>query len=52
MHYKNKILDVAVKIAINQILKHYEDSFSNGVHYCNWDNVCEAIHELLNIQED
>ena len=52
MHYKNKILDDAVEIAIKHILKQYEDSFSNGIHYCNWDDVSEAIHELLNIQEN
>ena len=52
MHYKNKILDEAVEIAIKHILKQYEDSFSDGIHYCNWDDVDEAIHELLNIQEN
>ena len=52
MHYKNKILDEAVEIAIKHILKQYEDSFSNGIHYCNCDAVSEAIHELLNIQEN
>ena len=52
MHYQNEILDEAVEIAIKHILKQYEDSFSNGIHYCNWDDVSEAIRELLNIQED
>ena len=52
MHYKNKILDEAVEIAIKHILKQYEDSFSNGIHYCSWDDVSEAMHELLNIQEN
>ena len=51
MHYKNKILDEAVKIAIQNILKQYEDSFEDGIHYCNWDDVSEAMRELLNIEE-
>ena len=52
MHYKNKILNEAVEIAIKHILEQYEDSFSNCIHYCNWDDVSEAIRELLNIEED
>lgn len=51
MHYKNEILDEAVKIAIEHILKQYEDSFSNGFHNRNWDDVSEAMHKLLNIEE-
>ena len=52
MHYKNKILDEAVVIPIKHILKKFEDSFSVGIHYCNWDDVSEAMQELLNIQEN
>ena len=52
MHYKNEVLNEAVEIAIKHILKKYEDSFSIDIHYCDWDDVSEAMHELLNIQED